>query len=147
TDISSTYDVNVPTYLPTRVVYNTNVVRAKVVEDGVTVSPSITKNNFITPEGSGLYKIRVVSISIDENKLIDFEDGIYVAGKMFEEYRAANPSDIIDWPVGNYTQKGSGFERVANFNYFVGGEEVINQRVGIRVQGNYSRLYPLKSLN
>ncbi|HRN99501.1 MAG TPA: CotH kinase family protein, partial [Flavobacterium sp.] len=144
-NISSTYDANIPNYFPSSNLYKTNVVRAKVVKPGFTDSPIITKNYFVTPEGSGLYNIPVVSLSIDEDKLFDY--GIYVAGKLFDDYRAANPSLNIDWPVGNYTQKGSGFERVANFNYFVGGQEVINQRVGIRVQGNYSRLYPLKSFN
>ncbi len=144
--ISSTYEF-APDYFPEYNVYKGNVVRAKAVKPGSEPSPVVTKNYFISPTGTSRFSLPVISLSINEDKLFDYEDGIYVAGKLFDDYRSDNPTDVPDYPIGNYTQKGSGFERRANFNYFVNGQEVLNQDIGIRVQGNYSRIYPSKSFN
>ncbi|HLA55142.1 MAG TPA: CotH kinase family protein, partial [Flavobacterium sp.] len=144
--ISSTYDFT-PPYIPSTNIFKGTVVRAKVVKAGALASKTITKNYFITPLGANRFTLPVISLSIDENKLFDYDDGIYVAGKTFDEFRADFPNEPADYPIGNYTWKGSDYERVANFNYFVNGLEVLNQNIGIRIQGNYSRLYPSKSMN
>ncbi|SCY85628.1 putative Ig domain-containing protein [Flavobacterium caeni] len=146
TGISSTYDAN-PDYFPGYNVFKGTVVRVKAIMPGSDPSPVVTRNYFVSPQGTGRYSIPVISLSINEDKLFDYENGIYVAGKLFDDYRIDNPTDVPDYPIGNYTQKGSGFERRANFSYFVNGQQVLNQDIGIRVQGNYSRIYPNKSLN
>lgn len=146
TGISSTYDAN-PDYFPNYNVFKGTVVRVKAIKPGSDPSPVVTRNYFVSPQGTGRFSIPVISLSINEDKLFDYEDGIYVAGKLFDDYRTNNPNDVPDYPIGNYTQKGSGFERRANFSYFVDGQQVLNQDIGIRVQGNYSRIYPNKSLN
>ena len=146
TGISSTYDLN-PDYFPSYNVFKGTVVRVKAIKPGSDPSPVVTRNYFVSPQGTGRYSIPVISLSINEDQLFDYEDGIYVAGKLFDDYRTNNPADVPDYPIGNYTQKGSAFERRANFSYFVGGQQVLNQDIGIRVQGNYSRIYPNKSLN
>ena len=146
TGISSTYDAN-PDYFPNYNVFKGTVVRVRAVKPGSEPSPVVTRNYFVSPQGTSRYSIPVISLSINEDKLFDYENGIYVSGKRFDDYRINNPNDVPDYPIGNYTQKGSGFERRANFSYFVGGQQVLNQDIGIRVQGNYSRIYPNKSLN
>ncbi|RZJ30965.1 MAG: hypothetical protein EOO48_03510, partial [Flavobacterium sp.] len=143
---SSTFDFS-PDYFPGVKIYKATVVRAKVVKAGFADSQIVTKNYFVTPSGASRFTLPVVSISLDENKLFDYEDGIYVAGKIFDQFRTDFPNEAADYPIGNYTQKGSEFERAANFNYFVNGTEMINQSIGVRIQGNYSRLYPSKSMN
>ncbi|MBR6968869.1 MAG: CotH kinase family protein [Ruminococcus sp.] len=57
--------------------------------------------------------------------------------------RAGN---IWEMPA-NYTQRGREWEREANFTLFDGGEKVLEQNVGIRIKGNYSRCLPQKSFN
>ena len=146
TGISSTYELN-PDYFPAYNVYKGNIVRVRTTKPGFDPSPVITRNYFISPAGNGRFTLPVISLSISEDKLFDYENGIYVAGKLFDDYRSSNPSDVPDYPIGNYTQKGSAFERRANLSYFVNGQEMLNQDVGIRVQGNYSRIYPSKSMN
>ena len=47
----------------------------------------------------------------------------------------------------NYTQRGKEWERPANFTLFDGGEMVLQQNVGIRIKGNYSRCLAQKSFN
>jgi|GEM_PF-515708 len=146
TGISSTYQLT-PDYFPGYNVYKSTVVRAKAIKAGSTPSEIVTRNYFISPMGTGRFSVPVISLSINEDQLFDYEDGIYVAGKIFDDYRTNNPNDVPDYPIGNYTQKGSAFERRANFTYFVGGQQVLNQDIGIRMQGNYSRIYPNKSMN
>jgi hypothetical protein len=143
---SSTYDF-APDYFPGVNIFKATIIRAKVIKAGFTDSPVVTRNYFISPTGSNRYTLPVISLSIDENKLFDYEDGIYVAGKLFDDWRVAHPTTTASGALGNYDQKGSAYERVANLHYFVNGQPVLNQDVGIRIQGNNSRLYPSKSLN
>ncbi len=144
--ISSTYDFVAP-YLPDVPIFKSTVVRAKVVKSGAMASPVVTRNYFITPQGNNQFSLPVVSLSIDEDKLFDYNNGIYVAGVDFDTWRTNNPNQVPDWEIGNFARKGITAERVANFSYFVEGNEVINQNIGIRIRGNYSRVYPSKSFN
>ena len=47
----------------------------------------------------------------------------------------------------NYAMRGREWERPANFTLFDSGEKVLEQNVGIRIKGNYSRSLPQKSFN
>ncbi|UPQ77900.1 putative Ig domain-containing protein [Flavobacterium azooxidireducens] len=144
--ISSTYDFVAP-YLPDVPIFKSTVVRAKVIKPGAMASDVVTRNYFITPQGNNQFSLPVVSLSIDEDKLFEYNDGIYVAGKDFDTWRTNNPNQVPDWEIGNFARKGVTSEREANFSYFVDGNEVINQNIGIRIRGNYSRVYPSKSFN
>ena len=57
--------------------------------------------------------------------------------------RAGNPWEI----PANYSMRGRDWEREANFTLFDNGEKVLEQNVGIRIKGNYSRSLPQKSFN
>src|SRR5690606_2131366 len=122
--ISSTYDFVAP-YFPDVPIFKSTVVRAKVIKPGAMASDVVTRNYFITPQGNNQFSLPVVSLSIDEDKLFEYNDGIYVAGKDFDTWRTNNPSEIPDYEIGNFARKGSSSEREANFSYFVNGNEVI----------------------
>ncbi|MGV9004885.1 CotH kinase family protein, partial [Flavobacterium sp.] len=145
-NISSTYDFS-PPYFPNNPIFKGTVVRAKAIKSGATSSEVITKTYFVAPTGASTFSLPVVAISTSENRLFDYDDGIYVAGKDFDTWRTSNPTDIADYEIGNFARKGGSSERVANFSYFVNGNEVLNQDIGIRIRGNYSRIYPSKSFN
>ncbi len=146
-NISTTYSHD-PTYIPTEPIFKGTVVRAKVVKAGALSSPIVTQTYFITPEGSARFDIPVISISINEDRFFDYEDGIQVAGKDFDDWRAANPTTETDWQlVGNFYRRGAANEKVGNFTYFVNGEEKVNQDVGIRTRGGNSCAYPSKAMN
>ena len=52
------------------------------------------------------------------------------------------------WEIpANYSMRGRDWERPANFTLFESGEKVLEQNVGIRIKGNYSRCLPQKSFN
>src|SRR4030095_3146095 len=73
--------------------------------------------------------------------------GISVAGVDFDNWRKANPSGTPGEHEGNFYRSGIENERVVNMNYFINGQEVINQKIGIRIHGAFSRTYPSKSMN
>lgn len=146
--ISSTYNFT-PTYIPEGPIFKGTIIRAKVIKSGALASKTASKSYFISPQGSSRFTLPVVSLSIDENKLYDYNNGIYVAGVDFDNWRTLNPTlepEYIE-KTGNYSRRGIANERVANLNYFVNGAEVINQDVGIRIHGGTSRDWPNKSLN
>lgn len=146
-NISTTYSHD-PTYIPTDPIFKGTVVRARVVKAGALSSPIVTKTYFITPQGSARFNLPVISISINEDRLFDYEDGIQVAGKDFDDWRAENPTEEPLWQqVGNFYRRGATNEKVGNFTYFVNGAEVVNQDVGIRTRGGNSCAYPSKAMN
>jgi len=80
-----------------------------------------------TPEDHG---IPVISITTDPTGLWDPEMGIYVTG-----------NDI------NFDQRGGAWERVATFQYFEPGQGlVVDEPVGLRIHGGFSRYYHQKGL-
>ena len=146
-NISTTYHHD-PTYLPTSPLFKGTVVRARVVKPGTLSSPIVTKTYFITPSGSAEFALPVISLSLNEDRFFDYEDGIQVAGIDFDTWRAANPSEEPTWQeVGNFYRRGSANEKIGNFTYFVGGEQVVNQDVGIRTRGGNSCAFQQKAMN
>lgn len=145
--ISSTYDFN-PTYIPTDPIFKGTVVRAKLVKSGALDSKTISKTYIISPLGNNRFSLPIVSLSIDENKLFDYNNGIYVAGVDFDNWRAANPYESPQWVenTSNYWRQGIDSERTANMTYMVDGMEVMNTDIGIRIHGGGTRAYQSKSL-
>lgn len=144
--ISTTYDFN-PTYIPATPIFKGTVVRAKVVKAGALDSQTVTKSYYISPQGASKYSLPVVSLSVDENLLFDYNQGTLVAGVDFDNWRVANPND--DAPtigdVANFFRRGSETERNTNFTYFINGAPVLNQDIGLRIHGGSSRVAQNKS--
>lgn len=144
-NISTTFDFAAE-YFPNGPLFKGNIIKAKVIKPGALTSKTVTKNYFISPQGVNRFTLPVISISLDENDFYDYTDGISVAGIDFDTWRTANPTEPVNENLGNFNRSGDLYERAANLNYFVNGQEVINQKVGIRIHGDYSRLYPSKSM-
>lgn len=144
-NISTTWDF-IPPYIPNGPIFKGTVVKAKVLKPGALTSKTVTKTYFISLQGANRFTLPVVSVSFDENDFYDYTDGISVAGIDFDTWRTAHPNDEVNENLGNFNRSGDQYERVANLNYFVSGQEVLNQKVGVRIHGDYSRQYPSKSL-
>lgn len=144
--MSSTHHFD-PLYIPQNPIFKGSVVRAKAYKPGALDSKIITKSYFITPLGSNRFSLPVVSLSLSENKLFDYNNGIFVAGQKFDLWRTANPTVDADYYNcdANYRLSGSASERSGNLNYFVNGNEIINQDIGIRINGNSTRAWQSKS--
>ena len=103
----------------------------------------------------------VISIVLDPDYLFDYENGIYVAGKTYDEWaldqiqQGVDLSQIEPWQVSaNYNERGLSWER-PNLDFLnsitfdfceVGGECLYQDKIGIRIHGNISRSYSQKSL-
>jgi hypothetical protein len=145
--ISSTFDSDPSYYIPDYSLFKGTVVRAKAYKTGAMPSKISSNSYFVSPEGSQRFSIPVVSISVDENKFFDYNDGIYVAGADFDDWRVANPSTTALYNAdSNFDRSGDASERVGHFSYFVNGSEVLNQQVGIRINGGGSRAFQNKSM-
>ena len=93
--------------------------------------------------------LAVISITMDAEDLFDYETGIYVKGKIFDDHLQqllADRNDDYKDPrnlEANYTQRGREWERSAHIDFFesdgTATELVLSQDCGIRIQGNYSR--------
>ena len=142
--ISSTYNY-IPSYIPLEPIYKATVVRARAVKNDFT-SSVITNTYFITPEGAARFDLPVVSISIDEDGFYDYENGIYVAGVDFDQWRLANPDSDAFFAEANYKRSGSSTEKNANFSFFKEGNTILNQDIGLRINGGFTRNFPSKSL-
>jgi len=145
--ISSTYDADPSYYIPDFNIFKGTVVRARAYKTGALTSSIVTQSYFVSPLGSDRFSIPVISLSLDENKLFDYNDGIYVAGADFDNWRLENPETPALFNAdANYDRSGGATEQIGHFNYFVNGDEVLNQRVGIRINGGGTRAFQNKSL-
>ncbi|RZJ30964.1 MAG: T9SS type A sorting domain-containing protein [Flavobacterium sp.] len=146
--INATYKHS-PTYLPTSFnVFKGTVIRAITVKQGALTSPIASETYIVSPLGANRFTLPVISIGITESKLFDYTNGIYVAGKDWDDWRDANPTLEPDFVErGNYFHSGAQYEETANFTYLVNGVDVVNQTVGLRIHGGESSTYESKSFN
>ncbi len=84
------------------------------------------------------HNLPVVSLITDSSNLFDEEKGIYVPGKLFDP---SNP----DW-TGNYHQRGDDWERSGMMEYFENGVLKYRSTIGMRIHGEFSRTFPIKSI-
>lgn len=94
--------------------------------------------------------LAVINLSMNYSDLFDPDYGIYVKGSIFDkaleefiasgEHMDAETARSLD---ANYKQKGREWEREAYLTFMEcspdGAEQVLSQRCGVRIQGNYSR--------
>lgn len=139
--ISTTIHQN-PYYIPAFPVTKSTVVRARAIKGGNT-SSTITQTYFV---GDASFSLPVISISVDEDVFFGYENGIHVAGQLFDEWRNENPDGDSMYGNTNYSQSGSSWQTRANLSYFEENSEILNQDIDIRINGGFSRIYPNKSL-
>jgi hypothetical protein len=92
----------------------------------------------------------VISITTDPSNLFDYEKGIFVKGKVFDDWvkGGGNPNGDEPWTFpGNFTQRGREWEREVNMEFFEpDGTLGFSQKLGMRISGNATRTYNKKSL-
>lgn len=133
-------------YIPQTPVFKGTVVKARVVVDSE-YSDIVVRNYYVTPQGVSRYTLPVISLNIDEDKYYGYENGLNVAGQLFDQWRTDNPDDESDiWTNANYWASGSSSELRLNFSYMENGVEILNHDAGIRNHGNGSRHMPNRSV-
>jgi hypothetical protein len=95
---------------------------------------------------TGYDDMNIISIITDPDNLFGYENGIYVAGKTFDDEGTDN-NQWWSWPA-NYKQRGQEWERPATVEFYNADRELFySKECGIRIQGNRSRSFAQKSFN
>ena len=145
---SSTFDYQ-PSYFPQQPVFKGTVVRAQAIKPGALSSPVSTHTFFVTPAGRSRYSLPVVALSIPEDSLFDYQHGIYTAGADFDSWRTANPDEpATSVSRANWLRRGDAYEFPAHIELVEPDSPAVafRQDIGLRVHGNVTRSYRMKSL-
>lgn len=136
------------TNLPNSNYYKGTVVRAKAYKEGTLSHKSYSNTYFITQRGKSRYELPVISLSVNEKDFFDYYEGIYVAGKVADDWRAANPYANFDGgTAANYHLRGRLWEKPAYFEFFdKNGDFAYEHAVGVRMHGGWSRANARKSI-
>ena len=129
------------------------IIRAVTKNPDGDFSEIITKTYFVTNEALYKYQdLTVVSLVTSPENLYDPDYGIYVSGNKYQEeknkIRGEDDGPFNARKAGsNFQQKGKEWERESFITIFDKGEINLQQKVGLRIKGAYTRMYPGKSFN
>lgn len=132
------------------------IIRAKAFGDNGYVSQTATAVYFVGYEEKTAYEnMNVISLVTDPDHLFDYDQGIYVLGRDYDESELNHSSDAWWkgqgawwWEEANYRRTGRQAERPVHITYFNEERElVLDQEAGIRIKGGGSRGFAQKSFN
>jgi hypothetical protein len=133
--ITATYLNWTPVYTP---ITQATIVRAACWKDGTIISPAVSKTFLVDSASVSRYHLPVVSVILPDYDLFDYDTGIYVMGRYYDE------TCLQSVPDANY--KHDDWERGAQFELFdSAGELLFRQTAGIRIHGNFSANQARKS--
>lgn len=126
------------------------IIRAAAFSSDGSCSEVVTKTYFIGDINNSRYSdMPIVSLITNPYNLFDYNAGIYVLGRVYDDYMAANPGESFDGGIpANYNQRGLEWEREAHIEYFDSqGNVQVSQKIGIRIQGGFTRYNMQKSFS
>ncbi len=133
-------------HVPPTVTKGTVIRAAAFSENGEKMSAVTTETYLV---GLDYEDIKIVSLVLDGDSLFDYETGIYVMGKAYDDWMASDPEakNKGSWEIkGNFSQKGREWEREVLFQLIENdGSFGIEQNMGIRIMGTATRTYYQKS--
>ena len=147
--ITSNMKYTVPSYPVDKAM----IVRAVSKNSKNEFSDIITKTYFVTNDLLIKYQdLTVISIVTNPENLFDPDIGIYVTGTKYQEEleKAKAEGNNNRWRMqqfSNFNMKGKEWEREAFVTIFEKGEINVQQNMGIRIKGAYTRNNPGKSFN
>lgn len=131
-------------FIPQQKINKANVIRAAAFLPDGTRSEIISGTYWIGIDRQAKYgSVPVISLFTDTENLFDYEKGIYVLGKTYDDWlkEDENNAKLEAWQrVGNYSNKGREWERPVTVEYIeADGTVAFVQDMGIRVMGAASR--------
>lgn len=125
------------------------VIRAVTYSAAGKYSETVTKSYFVGTGNSKHNNLPIISVTTDPANLFDYETGIFMLGKVYDENK--NKAEYRDLDDGkkpaNYNQRGKEWERACHIDFFESdGTLAVSQDCGMRTQGAYSRAAYQKSL-
>lgn len=134
-------------YFPATSISKSQVVRAIATKTGALASDITTHSYFFSLNSINSFTLPVVSITTQEDGFFGYNNGIYVPGIDFEDWKNTNPDETPnEGSPANYRREGETAERSAHFSIIENNEAIYQQDVGIRIHGGWSRGFRFKSL-
>ncbi|MCR4889378.1 MAG: CotH kinase family protein [Ruminococcus sp.] len=108
---------------PTKTIDKAAIIRAVAVDQSGVSSEVVTKTYFVGKTASGYYKdMKVVSLVTDPDNLFDYEKGIYVTGKIYDEKNGKTTNPQQPGQPGQPEQPGNpGGWNIPGFGDWGGG--------------------------
>ena len=124
------------------------VLRVRTMSASGDLSRIVTQTYFIRSQPERFtHRLPVVSVTMSPDHLFSYDEGFYVPGAVFDQWRADNPGvSAHAFSAANYTQRGEETERPGSLEYFVDTRRVFAQDIGFRIHGGATRSFPQKSL-
>jgi len=123
-------------------VFKATVVRAKAFHQDGAHSATETHTYFLDQNMAERYNLPIVSINTDPDHFFDYDEGIYVKGRVYDE-QGGQEGKL----AANYWERGSQWERPMHIEFFDPfGRLFLTQDGGVRIHGSTTRTYPQKSL-
>jgi hypothetical protein len=125
-----------------------NVIKAKAYYEDGTESDTIIHTYFVGKNVKERFDTLIFSVTTDPYNLYDYEYGIFVEGKLRDDYIALHPGVEVDPDdPANFNIRGMEGEREVYLEVFEpDGTRVIAQNAGIRTYGGWSRAREQKSI-
>jgi hypothetical protein len=140
--IATTYDQN-PNYFPSNN-HRIHTIKAVASKPGYLDSDVISQNYIVNGSGVNPSALPTIFIQCSPEELFGHNDGIYLPGQRFFNWRIANPnSNAQFFGYGNWWDER---KRLANFEMFEGETSVVKRNVGISIGGTGSKAFRTKSL-
>ena len=135
-------------YIPTMDFPSARVVRAVAITPKGEKSPVVSGTYFVGYDRKALYgDTAIVCLVTDKDNLFDHEKGIYILGKIFEQWAPQQDEPFEDWEAqGNFSQHGKEWERPVSVTILAGDGASHTQDMGMRIKGGASRGYHQKSI-
>ena len=155
-DAMTNYDFNSFYFIPDQSkLARATIIKAKAFTAMGRSTETVTKTYFVGKSIAERYGgIAVMSLTTDPAGLLDYNTGIMASGKIYDEWRTtpeaqASIANNMTWTaIGNYSMRGSDWEREAAMQLFDGEDSLsYSADVGIRIRGGTSRVNAQKSLN
>jgi len=138
---SSTFDED-PAYFPSENLPKGQVIRA-LSKHHTSQSSVVTHTYF---PANIQHNFPVLALSIAPHQLFDYDEGIYCAGKHFEDWRSKHSHFANGMVPANWRGKGRASEVTAFAEWFDHQKATVRQTIGVRIHGGSSRIRPRKSL-
>lgn len=133
-------------YIPDYPVDKCTVLKSVAIKDGMR-SQLKSETYFVGLEGERYNMIPTISISMLPEDLFGYEKGIYVTGKIYDDFYKENGYGD-EYEEANYAKRGRDWEREGEIEYYdPNHRRVFEQHIGVRIHGGSSRALNQKSLN
>ncbi|MBE5950433.1 MAG: spore coat protein CotH [Lachnospiraceae bacterium] len=138
-------------YVPPAPVAKGTVIRAVAYLADGTKTPVANASYFVGINRQKSYgDVPIISLITNADNFFDYETGIYVLGKTYDDWLKEDPSRayLESWQaVGNFSMRGKEWEREISVEYLsADGSAGFIQDMGVRIMGGASRGGTQKSL-